>query len=75
MGQRMQPVAHLPVDTAEWLFEHLCHSRRSLMQHFPRSPLFFFIPIIGSCMPVESLSAPYDSLNGEGGCVVGGAVW
>lgn len=38
---------------------------RSLIQHFPHSP--FFIPIIGSCMLVESLSAPYDSLNGGEG--------
>lgn len=51
---------------------------RSLIQHFHHSPPFF-IPIIGSCMLVESLSAPYDSLNGEEGVVVvveeGVAVW
>lgn len=40
---------------------------------FPPLALFFFsIPIIGSCMLVESLLAPYDSLNGEGGEGVGG---
>ena len=66
MGQRTHPVPHLLVDTAEWLFEHLCRSRQIPDTAFP--PLApFFIPIIGSCMLVESLSAPYDSLNGGEG--------
>lgn len=36
---------------------------RSLMQHFPHT---FSIPIIGHCMLLESLLAPYDSLNRVG---------